>query len=201
MSKFSQVLINQMEQGISNKQQFLASTDQIEQFDLVAQAIIESYKKGGRLYIAGNGGSAADAQHLAAEFVCRLCNDRPSIAAEALTVDSSILTSVGNDYHYDEIFSRQLESKLSVDDVFLGITTSGNSPNILKSLEVCQKVGATSVLLSGRDGGKAKVLSNFSILVPGKTTGAMQELHIAIEHALCSCIESDLYPEQCGLSI
>ena len=108
-------------------------------FENAVAVVVDAYKNGGRLYIAGNGGSAADAQHLAAEFVSKLARDRAPLPAEALTTDSSILTAIGNDYGFENIFSRQLIAKLTDHDVFLGITTSGQSPNILKALEYCKE--------------------------------------------------------------
>ena len=111
--------------SIEAKQQFLLRGDQIAEFGRAVTCVVESYRKGGRIYIAGNGGSAADAQHLAAEFVSKLARDRAPLPAEALTVDSSILTAIGNDYGYDEVFSRQVAGKMRSGDVFLGITTSG----------------------------------------------------------------------------
>ena len=159
-----------------------------------ADLVVESYKKGGKLFIAGNGGSAADAQHIAAELVAKLSQDRTSIPAFALTVDTSLLTAVGNDYGYDYVFSRQVQGLVKPGDVFLAITTSGNSPNILKALEVCKQVGGKSILLTGKDGGKAKAekMADHFIVAPGKNTANIQEAHIAIYHTLCFMIEKGL---------
>lgn len=159
-----------------------------------ANAIIESYKKGGRLFIAGNGGSAADAQHIAAEMVGKLWKDRTPLPAFAMTVDSSLLTAVGNDYSYDEIFSRQVLGLVQKNDVFLGITTSGNSGNILRAFEVCKKIGAVGILLSGKDGGKIKSsnLADICVLATGETTANIQEAHIAIYHTICFMVEGAL---------
>lgn len=159
-----------------------------------AQLVVESYKKGGKLFVAGNGGSAADAQHIAAELVAKLSKDRTSIPAFALTVDTSLLTAVGNDYGYDFIFSRQVQGLVRENDVFLAITTSGNSPNILKALEECRKVGAQSILLTGKDGGKAKAqgLADHFLIANGDNTAQIQEAHIVIYHCLCFMIEKAL---------
>ncbi len=181
--------------SIKAKQELLQDQVQLDAFDEAMQVIINCYKNGGRLYIAGNGGSAADAQHLAAELVCRFGKDRPALPAEALTVDSSILTAIGNDYGYDKIFSRQIEGKMKQDDLFLAISTSGSSPNILCALESCKAKGLTSILLTGQDGGKAKALADHTILAKGDATNTIQELHIVIIHTLCHIVEQQLFPK------
>lgn len=165
-------------------------------FSQAAEHVVSCYQKGGRLYIAGNGGSAADSQHLAAEFVSKLARDRNPLPAEALTTDSSILTAIGNDYGFEHVFSRQLSAKLKSNDVFLGITTSGQSPNILKALQECRAKGIKTIVFTGRDGGKTKNLADYCLIVPGKMTSTIQELHILLAHTLCECIESTLFPIQ-----
>jgi D-sedoheptulose 7-phosphate isomerase len=145
--------------------------------------------EGRKLMIAGNGGSAADAQHMAAEFVCRLTIDRPAMRAVALTTDSSILTAVGNDYIYDNLFERQIEALGQPGDVFLGISTSGNSKNILKALELSRKIGITTIGFSGRKGGKMPPLCDFNVIIPSETTAHIQESHLALEHIFCHLVE------------
>lgn len=157
-----------------------------------ANLIIESYKQGGQLLAAGNGGSASDAQHMIAELIVKLGPDRSPIRGIALSTDTSILTAMGNDYGYDFIFSRQVYAHMRPQDVFLGITTSGNSPNIIKALEAVKKVGGKSILLSGKDGGKCKTLADVTILAPGSVTNMIQECHIIIYHTLCFLIENGL---------
>ena len=169
--------------------------EQLEQFHQAVTQVVAAYRSGGRLYIAGNGGSAADAQHLAAEFVCRLGRDRAALPAEALTVDSSTLTAIGNDYGYDMIFQRQIEGKMREGDIFLGITTSGNSPNIIHALKSCKELGFTSILFAGRDGGEAGPLADYTILAQGHDTRVIQEQHIVFAHALCACVEDELFPK------
>jgi D-sedoheptulose 7-phosphate isomerase len=163
-----------------------------EQLSVAAEWVIESIKKGGKLLIAGNGGSAADAQHIAAELVAKLSKDRTSIAAIALTVDTSLLTAVGNDYGYDYVYDRQLQGLGHPNDIFLAITTSGNSPNILKALERAKLKKIKTVLLTGFEGGKGKALADLSIIAPGTHTAQIQEAHIAIYHTLCFMIEKSL---------
>lgn len=159
-----------------------------------ADWVVESYKKGGTLFVAGNGGSAADAQHIAAEMVAKLDKDRTSLPAFAMTTDSSLLTAIGNDYGYDFLFHRQVKGLVKPNDIFLAITTSGNSPNILKALEACREVGAKSILLTGREGGKAKAqgLADLVLLAPGPHTASIQEAHMVMYHALCFMVEKGL---------
>lgn len=163
-------------------------------FEQAVSHVIACYRQGGRLYIAGNGGSAADSQHLAAEFVSKLARDRNPLPAEALTTDSSILTAISNDYGFEQIFSRQLAGKLQANDVFLGITTSGHSANIIKALHECRSRGIRTIVFAGRDGGRAKDFADYCIIVPGKVTSTIQELHILLAHTLCESVESALFP-------
>ena len=172
----------------------LADDGFMSTFKQAAEHVVSCYQKGGRLYIAGNGGSAADSQHLAAEFVSTLARDRNPLPAEALTTDSSILTAISNDYGFEHVFSRQLMGKLQKNDVFLGITTSGQSPNILKALEQCRVKGVKSILFTGRDGGTAKNLADYSLIAPGKIISTIQEIHILLAHTLCECVEQALFP-------
>jgi D-sedoheptulose 7-phosphate isomerase len=179
--------------SILAKQQLFADAGTLSLFSRAAEVVIERYRRGGRLYIAGNGGSAADAQHLAAEFVSKLAHDRAPLPAEALTVDSSVLTAIGNDYGYDLVFSRQLAGKATEKDVFLGITTSGRSPNILKALEQCRAMGIPSIVFCGRDGGTVKAMADYCIVAPGVATSTIQEVHIVLAHSLCECVESAVF--------
>ena len=180
--------------AIEAQKTLLADDGLMSTFSQAAEHVVSCYQKGGRLYIAGNGGSAADSQHLAAEFVSKLARDRNPLPAEALTTDSSILTAIGNDYGFEHVFSRQLMGKLQKNDVFLGITTSGQSPNILKALEQCRVKGVKSILFTGRDGGTAKNLADYSLIAPGVMTSTIQELHILLAHTLCECVEQALFP-------
>jgi D-sedoheptulose 7-phosphate isomerase len=150
-----------------------------------ARAMLDGHK----LMVAGNGGSAADAQHLVAEFVCRLTIDRPAMRAIALTTDSSILTAVGNDFGYEHIFERQIEALGQPGDVFLGISTSGQSPNILRALEFCQKSRITTVGFSGKDGGKMAPLCDYNVIVPSAVTQHIQECQLVLEHIFCMIVE------------
>ena len=181
--------------SIEAKQQLLNDDLCLTAYLNAVDAVVERYRLGGRLYIAGNGGSAADAQHLAAEFVSKLAKDRDPLPAEALTVDSSILTAIGNDYGFDQVFSRQLAGKATVKDIFLGITTSGQSVNILSALEQCKKIEIPSIVFCARDGGAAKGLADHCIIVPGIATSTIQELHIILAHTMCESVEAALFGE------
>jgi D-sedoheptulose 7-phosphate isomerase len=179
--------------SIQSKQQLLADEDALSVFSQAVELVIRCYKAGGRLYAAGNGGSAADAQHLVAEFISKLARPRGPLPAEALTVDTSVLTAIGNDYGYEHVFSRQLEAKLQQGDVFLAITTSGQSPNILAALRLCRTKKIPSIAFCGRDGGPAKELADYCIIAPGDQTSTIQEVHICLYHTLCECVEEALF--------
>ncbi len=192
--KYAQLLKKTLKDSIQAKQDFLEREEDLAAFDAAVSRLVEAYRKGGRLYIAGNGGSAADAQHLAAEFVCRLARDRGPLPAEAFTVDSSVLTAIGNDYGYDAIFQRQVEAKMSKGDVFLAISTSGNSRNIILALERCREMGIVSILFTGGDGGQAIQFADYAVKAVGSVAGIIQEQHIVFAHALCAAVEDELFP-------
>ena len=154
--------------------------------------ITDSIKNGNKLIIFGNGGSAADAQHIAAELIGRFKLERKSLPAIALTTDSSILTSLGNDYSYDVIFSRQCESLVLKNDVVIGISTSGNSKNVKLGMIMAQKMGAKTIGLLGNNGGTIKDVSDFSIIVNSDDTANIQESHRVIYHIICNLVEKQL---------
>jgi D-sedoheptulose 7-phosphate isomerase len=179
--------------SISAKKSLLNETEQINIFEKAVDTIVKCYQNGGRLYIAGNGGSAADAQHLAAEFVSKLSKERGPLPAEALTVDSSILTAIGNDYGFEQLFSRQVAGKLTSKDIFLGITTSGNSINIINAVKECQKMKIPTVVFSGNGGGLVKQEADYCIVATGIRTSTIQEIHIILAHTLCECVEQEIF--------
>lgn len=186
-------LVKNLQTSIAAKQALLGNAPVQAAFGQAVAVVVAAYRAGGRLYIAGNGGSAADAQHLAAEFVSKLARDRAPLPAEALTTDSSIITAIGNDYGYDEIFARQLAGKARQGDVFLGITTSGQSPNILKALATARAMSVPSIVFCGRDGGRAAPLADHCVIVPGEDTSTIQELHIVLAHTLCESVEAAMF--------
>ena len=158
-----------------------------------AELMIASVRAGGKVLTFGNGGSAADAQHIAAELVNRLNYDRPPIAAIALTTDTSILTSVGNDSSFDELFERQLRALGRAGDVALAISTSGNSANVLRAVEAARQLGINTIALAGRDGGKLAKTVDVALVVNARSTQRIQEVHITIGHILCELAEDALW--------
>ena len=158
-----------------------------------AEMIIASVRAGGKVLVLGNGGSAADAQHIAAELVNRLNYDHPPIPAIALTTDTSILTSIGNDSSFDNVFGRQVRALGRKGDVALAISTSGNSPNVLRAVEAAREIGVTTIALAGRTGGKLATLAELALVVNADSTQRIQETHITIAHILCELVEDALY--------
>jgi D-sedoheptulose 7-phosphate isomerase len=154
--------------------------------------MIKAFRRGNRVIFAGNGGSAADAQHLAAEFVSRFEFDRPGLPSLSLSTDTSMITAIGNDYGYEKLFRRQLEAQARAGDVFVGITTSGKSKNIIAAFESCAKLDVISVALCG-EGGELDTLVNHIIRVPSNHTPRIQECHILIGHMLCSQVELAMF--------
>jgi len=157
----------------------------------VGIAMQTTIKNGGKILIMGNGGSAADSQHIAAEIVGRFKKERKGMAAIALTTDTSILTSVGNDYGYDYIFARQIEALCRPEDLVIGITTSGNSANVVQAIKAAKEIGATTVGLTGGTGGKLLDLCDYNLVMPSDVTARIQEAHIFVGHSLCEILESD----------
>jgi D-sedoheptulose 7-phosphate isomerase len=160
-----------------------------------ARTCIECLRKGGKIFFVGNGGSAADAQHLAGELVSRFYYDRPALCGIALTVDTSVLTAIGNDYGYVEVFQRQMQGLARAGDVLVALTTSGNSPNILKAVEWSNQNGVATIGLTGRSGGKLVDLAGTVLRVPSASTPRIQEMHIVLGHILCALIEEAIFPE------
>ena len=165
-----------------------------------AQKIINTYQAGCKVLLIGNGGSAADAQHIAAELVGRFKMERKALSAIALTTNTSLLTAVANDYGYDTVFSRQVEALAGKNDILIVITTSGVSPNILKAVEAARAKGAKVIGLTGKTGGKLKDMADLAIVVPSDNTQRIQEGHITIGHIICHLVENGLFPESSGLS-
>jgi len=184
---------SEISESIEIKSNFLDCVKNIETIDTVAAIIIEQYQKERKLLIAGNGGSAADAQHIAGELVSRFYFDRPALSAIALTTDTSIITSIGNDLGYEKIFSRQIEANGVAGDVFIAISTSGSSKNIFEALKVARAKGIITVGLSGDRVGKMDELCDYMLKVPSKSTPRIQEVHILIGHILCMLVERKLF--------
>jgi D-sedoheptulose 7-phosphate isomerase len=184
-----QLVQKQLRQSIATMQAVLADEHLADTLVAIGKLTAEAMQSGHKLLVAGNGGSAADAQHLVAEFVVRLTVDRPALRAIALTTDSSILTATGNDYGYDHLFSRQLEALGQPGDIFLGISTSGNSKNILKALHQAKKMNITTIGFTGNGGGQMRDLCDHNIIIPSAVTMNIQESHLALEHIFCMVVE------------
>ncbi|WP_165967802.1 D-sedoheptulose 7-phosphate isomerase [Sapientia aquatica] len=158
-----------------------------------AEACINCMNQGGKILLAGNGGSAADAQHIAGEFVSRFAFDRPGLSAFALTTDTSILTAVGNDYGYEKLFSRQVQSHGKPGDVFIGYSTSGKSPNILRAFEEARSLGVITIGMTGNRGGPMRDLCDYIFEVPSSDTPKIQEGHLVLGHILCGLVENAIF--------
>ncbi|MEG0332877.1 MAG: D-sedoheptulose 7-phosphate isomerase [Akkermansia sp.] len=159
----------------------------------IAQLCTQAIRDGHKIIFCGNGGSAADSQHLAAELVGRYKLNRKAMNAMALTVDTSILTAIGNDYGFDTIFSRQLEGVGQAGDVLIGLSTSGNSPNIILAMQLAKNMGIATIALTGNAGGKMKDMADLTLNVPSDATNHIQEMHIASGHLICGIVESEIY--------
>jgi len=181
---------------LTNLNEHMALFQQLSGLDTsISKAIdacVLSLQKGGKLMLCGNGGSAADSQHLAAEFTGRFIKDRPPIAAVALSTDTSALTCIGNDYSFNDIFSRQIQALGKAGDCLIAISTSGNSGNVLSAVAAAKSLGISTIGLLGRDGGKLKAQCDVSIVVPSQVTARIQEAHILIGHSLCGAVELKL---------
>jgi len=189
----SSIIKQSIEASIEVKRKLLHSDEVLSAIHDVAACCVGLYQNDNKVLLAGNGGSAADAQHIAAELVGRYGFDRPSLSAFALTTDTSALTAIGNDYGYDRVFSRQLEGVGRRGDLFIGISTSGNSKNLIHAFEVAKEKQITTVALVGRDGGVMAEMADFSIVVPSDETPRIQESHILIGHIICDIIEREIF--------
>jgi D-sedoheptulose 7-phosphate isomerase len=175
--------------SVATLQRVMADTALLDTVTQAADATGAALLAGRKLMIAGNGGSAADSQHLTAEFVSRLTVDRPAMRAVALTTDSSALTAIGNDYGYERVFERQIEALGQGGDVFLAISTSGNSPNVLRALTLSRSLGIVTIGFTGNGGGKMTPLCDYNIVIPSTITANIQEAHLALEHIYCGLVE------------
>ncbi len=182
-----------IEGSIQVKQALLKDEQFMLEIEKTVQTITHAFKNGNAVYFAGNGGSAADAQHLAAEFSGRFYKDRKALPSDALHCNSSYLTAVANDYSYDVIYARLLEGLAKPGDVLVGISTSGNSGNIVKAFEMAKSIGVVTVGFTGASGGKMKPLSDFLINIPSTTTPRIQESHILVGHIICELVEENIF--------
>lgn len=191
MTKYLSLIEQRTQESIAVKQSLLET--QAETIAAVGARLVTAMRNGNTLFLCGNGGSAGDAQHIAAELVGRFTKERRALPAVALTTNTSALTALGNDYEYAIVFSRQLEAFGKAGDVLIGISTSGNSPNVLHALQTAQGLGMVTVGLTGETGGKMKEAAEHCICVPSRDTARIQESHILIGHVLCEIVECELF--------
>lgn len=193
MNKKEDLILKYIKDSISVQEQ-LAKTG-VKVIAQIADEIVRAYRKGNKVVWFGNGGSAADAQHLAAELVGKFYLKRKALASIALTTNTSILTAVGNDYDFSEIFARQVEGLVNQGDIVIGISTSGDSANVLRGMEQARQQGAVTVVFTGAIGGKLKKSADYLIAVPSKETPHIQETHIMVGHIICYLVEKELFGE------
>jgi len=190
VTQLKQVISQRIKDSIEVKQRLLGYTEICAE---VAERIIRAFKSGNKVLLFGNGGSAADAQHIAAELVGRFYLDRPPLPAQALTVNTSSLTAIGNDYTYDQIFSRQIEAFGQADDVAIGISTSGDSRNVIEALRAAKRKGIITIGMTGESGGQLKAEVDYCICIPSGDTARIQEAHILVGHILSELVEQALF--------
>lgn len=187
---------SKIEDSINLKSSLLTNTEILTAVNETINEIVTCYKNGGKVLWCGNGGSAADAQHLAAELSGRFYYDRPPLSSEALHVNTSYITAVANDYSYDIIYSRLVEAMGKKGDVLIGLSTSGNSVNVMKALEKANAMGITTVAFTGQTGGKINGLSKYLINIPSTDTPRIQECHMLLGHTICELVEIKLFPKK-----
>lgn len=187
-------IIRSIESSISTKQQILANPQLLETIQSVAEVMVKALKDGKRILWCGNGGSAADAQHLAAELSGRFYYDRPPLNSEAMHCNTSYLTAVANDYGYDLIYSRMIDGACKPGDVLVGISTSGNSKNICNAFHKAKDLGVITVAMTGATGGEMKSMADYLLNVPSTDTPRIQESHIMLGHIICEIVEAQMFP-------
>lgn len=192
-NKMKNKITEQIRSSILTKELILADNEIIFKIELAAEKVIAAYRNQKKTLVAGNGGSAADAQHIAGEFVSRFYFDRPGLASIALTTDTSVLTAIGNDYGYERLFSRQIQALGVPGDVFIGISTSGNSKNIIKALKTCREKDIFCIGLTGKNVGAMDEFCDICINIPSIETPRIQESHILIGHIICGLVEGEIF--------
>jgi D-sedoheptulose 7-phosphate isomerase len=185
---------NIIQSSIDTKQLLLQDETLLKTIETVVNILVAAFKNGHRVYFCGNGGSAADAQHLAAEFSGRFYTNRKALPAEALHCNTSYLTAVANDYGYDLVYARLIDGIGETGDILLGLSTSGNSPNIIKAFETAKEKGITTVAFTGLSGGQMKSISDHLINIPSTDTPRIQESHIMVGHIICQLVEEKVFP-------
>ena len=199
-SNFEARVTSSIEESIKVKERLLSSAELVSTVAKIVEIMVNALEQGKKVLLFGNGGSAADAQHIAAEFVGRFAFDRPALPALALSVNTSSVTAIGNDYGFDQVFSRQIEALAHTDDVAIGISTSGNSPNVVGALLLSRKKGLHTIALTGCTGGNLKKAADYCICVPSNDTPRIQECHILIGHIISELVEQTIFHEQSCIS-
>jgi D-sedoheptulose 7-phosphate isomerase len=189
-------ILESIQQSIEVKQKLLSNSILISEIRKVAVACTNAYSRGNKVLLCGNGGSAADAQHLAAELSGRFYFDRAPLAAEALHVNSSYITAVANDYSYQDVYARAVRGSGKKGDILIALSTSGNSENIIRALQTAREIGILTVGLTGETGGKMKEYCDYLINIPSTDTPRIQESHILVGHIICESVESSLFPRE-----
>jgi D-sedoheptulose 7-phosphate isomerase len=197
---FEHRVTEMIEASIATKQSLLGSPDVVLAVAKVSEILVKALKQGNKVLLFGNGGSAADAQHIAAELVGRFAFDRPALPALALSVNTSCVTAIGNDYGFDRVFSRQLEALARPGDVAIGISTSGNSPNVVHAMSTAREIGLKTIALTGSSGGNLRNAVDYCICVPSDETPRIQECHILIGHIISALVEREIFHEEGRLS-
>jgi D-sedoheptulose 7-phosphate isomerase len=185
------IIIRIFKESSHTKEKFV--NDNLSKMAKVVDAITEALKRDRKILLFGNGGSAADAQHLAAEFVNRFIIERPPLPAGALSTDTSVITSIANDYDFSDIFAKQIRALGQDGDIAWGISTSGSSPNVIKALEDAKKLGMTTIAMTGKDGGRMAKIADYCLNVPSNSVPRIQEVHITAGHAICEMIDYKLF--------
>jgi D-sedoheptulose 7-phosphate isomerase len=188
-----QIIKDRINTTLQNLRNLLADDDTLKQISEVAEIIANAVESGNKLMICGNGGSAADAQHIAGEFLCRLYKDRQPLPAIAISTDTSVITSISNDYSYHKVFSRQVKALGKKGDVLLGISTSGTSGNVLEALKTAKEIGIKTILLTGATEKTIAGISDIIIRTPSVDTPRIQEMHLIIEHIICEIVEKEIF--------
>jgi len=199
-SNFEARVTSSIEESIKVKERLLSSAELVSTVAKIVEMLVNALEQGKKVLLFGNGGSAADAQHIAAEFVGRFAFDRPALPALALSVNTSSVTAIGNDYGFDQVFSRQIEALAHTDDVAIGISTSGNSPNVVGALLLSREKGLHTIALTGCTGGNLKRAADYCICVPSNDTPRIQECHILIGHIISELVEQTIFYEQSCIS-
>ena len=191
-----ELIRSKLQDSIDLKTSLLTKGDMLATVEKIAQALIDCFKQDGKVLWCGNGGSAADAQHLAAEFTGKYYYDRPPLFSEALHVNASYVTAVANDYSYEEIYARLTKAMGRKGDVLIGLSTSGNSENVVRALKVANEIGMVTIGFTGEGGGKMKEHCKYLLAIPSKDTPRIQECHMLFGHSICELVEASLFPKK-----